>query len=407
MSISTSKALPAGWEWKKLGEISEIIMGQSPPGKSYTKEKNGVPLLNGAADFNSKEINPKQNTLEPTKLSIRGDIIFCIRATIGNITFADKEYCLGRGVCAIRINDKKVIPKYISYLLEGKIEKLASISEGSTIKGIRRDDIKKLTFIIPPLQIQEQIVSILQIAENTKGLRAQVDELTKRLLQSVFLEMFGDPVKNPNRWEISTLENVCSELYRYPTFYGFEYSKTGVPVVRINNICPDGMLDPNVSNYVFIEPKLNENFPRTILELNDIVMAVRGDGSTAKRIGLVNTMNLVGANISPNLIRFKTKREILSPLYLFNLMISDSGQRLLEKYVTRTAKKTITAKDIKKIPIPLPPLPLQQKFARVVEKVESMRQNQLQSYQQIDKLFNTLMQKAFNGELTACDSPPN
>ena len=128
-------------------------------------------------------------------------------------------------------------------------------------------------------------------------------------------------------------------------------------------------------------------------------MAVRGDGSTAKRIGLVNTNNLVGANMSPNLIRFKANIVILNPLYLFKTMTSDSGQKLLGKYVTRTAKKTITAKDIKEIPIPLPPLPLQQKFARIVETIESMRQNQNQSKQQIDYLFNTLLQKAFEREL--------
>jgi type I restriction enzyme S subunit len=259
---------------------------------------------------------------------------------------------------------------------------------------------KTLKIPIPPLETQCKIVAILEKAEETKRLRMQADELTSQLLQSVFLEMFGDPVKNPKGWEISTLESLCSELYRYPTFYGFEYSKTGVPVVRIGNICSNGSLDPDVSNYVFIESELNENFPRTILEFNDIVMAVRGDGSTAKRIGLISTVNLVGANISPNLLRFKTKDKILNPLFLFNLMISDGGQRLLEKHVTRTAKKTITAKRIKKILIPLPPISLQQKFAQIVEKVESMRQNQKQSQQELDNLFNSLTQKAFKGELT-------
>ena len=85
------KPLPEGWEWKRLDEISEIIMGQSPPGKSYTKEKKGIPLLNGASDFNFKKVEPKQNTLKPGKISKKGDIIFCIRATIGNLIIADKE----------------------------------------------------------------------------------------------------------------------------------------------------------------------------------------------------------------------------------------------------------------------------------------------------------------------------
>ena len=394
------RELPEGWTVNNLSDIALIVMGQSPPGRSYNKEKKGLPLLNGASDFDGKNLKPVQYTTEPNKLSQKGDLLLCIRATIGNVTISNREYCLGRGVAAIRIFNNEISTNYLSILLEGKLRMLTSSAKGSTIKGIKKRDLEDLQFKFPSLSTQKKIVAILEKAEELKQLREKANKWTGEFLQSVFLEMFGDPVKNPKGWEIITLEQGCKEIYRYPTFYGFEYADSGVPVVRIGNILFNGCLDPIISNYVLIDSKISERFPRTILNINDIVMAVRGDGSTAKRIGIVKSMNLVGANISPNLLCFKANEKVLHAIYLFDLLISCRGQELLQRWVTRTAKKTITARDIKKIRIPRPPMKLQNKFATIVEKVEQMKGEQEQSKEQIDNLVKSLMQKAFKGELT-------
>jgi len=156
-----------------------------------------------------------------------------------------------------------------------------------------------------------------------------------------------------------SLGQTCDEIYRYPTFYGFNYVEEGVPVVRIGDILLDGEVNPNLENYVRIPPEINKRFPRTIIELGDILMAVRGDGSTGKRIGMVKSKNLVGSNISPNLLRFKAKEKYISSSYLFTFMTSIGGQELIDRYITRTAKKTITSADIQTIKIPVPPLSLQ------------------------------------------------
>jgi type I restriction enzyme S subunit len=248
---------------------------------------------------------------------------------------------------------------------------------------------------LPPLPEQQRIAAVLSRADRLRRLRRTARELSDTYLQSVFLEMFGDPVSNPRGWDLVELGDACTEMYRYPTFYGFKYIETGVPVARIGNILPQGFLDPDLSAYVFIDPEISERFPRTVLELQDILMAVRGDGSTATRIGLVNSSNLAGANISPNLLRFKANEEVLNPLYLFNLMTCEGGQRLLGRHVTRTAKRTITARDIKRIKIPSPPLPLQQQFAAIVHQFERLRAQQQEAERQAEHLFQALLERAF------------
>ncbi|AKN31535.1 restriction endonuclease [Clostridium carboxidivorans P7] len=185
--------------------------------------------------------------------------------------------------------------------------------------------------------------------------------------------MFGDLSKNNKGWEEVELSNVCSVIHRYPTFYGMDYIEEGTPVIRIGNILSDGILENNMENYVFVYDDVNKDFPLTTIELGDILMAVRGDGSAAKRIGLVTTEKLIGANISPNLLRIKAKENVVNNVYLFWYLISDVGQRRLDAYVNKTAKKNIAAKDIKKVVTPVPLIELQNQFADFVNQVDKLK----------------------------------
>ena len=136
-----------------------------------------------------------------------------------------------------------------------------------------------------------------------------------------------------------------------------------------------------------------------MIKVNDILMAVRGDGSTAERIGIVRSEQLMGANMSPNLLRFEADKKIINPLFLYFFLISNAGQKILKNSVTRTAKKTITAENIKKIKVICPPITMQNKFANFFEDFEKIKDYQKQSKGHLDNLFNVLMQKAFKGEL--------
>ncbi|MDD4652353.1 MAG: restriction endonuclease subunit S [Methanothrix sp.] len=329
------------------------------------------------------------------------DIVLIWDGSRAGDVFSGLNGVLASTMIKIDSKEEHVLKDYILFYLKTQFKNLNDKTTGSSIPHIRKSLFENLQIDIPPLETQRRIVAILNKAEETRRLRAQADELESGLIQNIFMKMFGDPITNQKGWEIEALDTLCDELYRYPTFYGFDYSETGTPVVRISNILSNGFLDPTIANYAFIDEEINKRFPRTILELNDILMAVRGDGSTAKRIGLVNHPSLVGSNISPNLIRFKTNEIKLNPIFFFYLLTSPGGQRLLEKYVTRTAKKTITAGEIKRIKIICPPISIQQSFEQIARNEWWMKQKQERSKMITDNLFNTLVQKAFCGELVA------
>ena len=129
--------------FKDDSDFGKLIMGQSPEGESYNTKKIGFPLLNGAADYNNMILTPLKYTSSPTRLCEIGDLIFCIRATIGLLVFADKKYCLGRGVAAIS-KTNSVYTEYIYHIINRSIEKLKCQANGSVIVGINKDDILKI-----------------------------------------------------------------------------------------------------------------------------------------------------------------------------------------------------------------------------------------------------------------------
>lgn len=142
--------VPVGWRVGELNEISTLMMGLSPQSASYNDIGEGFPLLNGAADFSGKIISPKKYTSKPTRICQKDDLLFCIRATIGNITFSNNQYCLGRGVASLTPKDS-TYKEFIYFQLNYSLNYLISRATGSVISGLSKPDIENLKIIIPVL----------------------------------------------------------------------------------------------------------------------------------------------------------------------------------------------------------------------------------------------------------------
>jgi type I restriction enzyme S subunit len=160
-SLELKREIPYNWSVKPLKQIAKIIMGQSPRGSSYNDVQSGVPLLNGPADYEDGSLMGRIFTTEPTRLCTNNDLVFCIRATIGNLVYAEKEFCLGRGVAAVRVNDIKM-SEIIYYALLQEIERFKIQAGGSIIIGITKDDLTDSNILIPD---QEMISTFHGVAK--------------------------------------------------------------------------------------------------------------------------------------------------------------------------------------------------------------------------------------------------
>jgi type I restriction enzyme S subunit len=181
---------PKGWPKTSLGEIADIIMGQSPPGDSYNSLGKGSPLLNGPTEFGVKYPEEKQWTTSPTKFCKKGDILFCVRgATAGRMNIADKQYCLGRGLAAIR-GHNEATNRLVFMTLEHLYEYFQRTSNGSTFINIGKDTLNELPILEIPSQRLTDFSEIISNIDHQKELMQDSLNKSEYLFQSLLQRVF-------------------------------------------------------------------------------------------------------------------------------------------------------------------------------------------------------------------------
>jgi len=304
-----------------------------------------------------------------------------------------EKYVLSTGFTGIKVM-KTVSPKYVRYfLLTDYFNRIKDyLCSGATQKAIKNEKIRKIKIPLPNLSTQKKIVSILEKAEKAKELRKGADELTKDYLKSVFLEMFGDPESNPKNFPKSTIRELVGEVKYGTSVKSIEAGK--YPYLRMNNITYDGEMDFKNLKYIDLDDKDKEKY---LAKKNDILF------------NRTNSKELVGKTavfmedkpmvIAGYLIRVRVN-ENANPQYISGYLNSIHGKKVLENMCKSiVGMANINAQELQNIPIQIPPIELQNKFASIVKEVETMKEKQKQSKEQIEDLFKALMQKAFKGEL--------
>ncbi|MDP2797395.1 MAG: restriction endonuclease subunit S [Methanoregula sp.] len=371
------RELPEGWEWKRLGEAADINMGQSPSGTSYNENGNGTPFLQGNAEFGDTFPKHKKFTTEPSKIASKGSVLISVRAPVGDTNIADLNYCIGRGLASISL--KNGDNKYLLYLLRSMKPMIEAKGTGSTFKAISKSIINEIEIPLPPLRIQRQIVAVLEKVEAVKRQRQEADALTGVLLQSVFLEMFGDPVRNEKGWEWKKLGGI-SDIIMGQSPPGTSYNNEGIGTPFLQGNAEFGERFPCHNKFTTESSKIA---PR-----GSVLISVRAP------VGDINIANIdycIGRGLA------SISLEDGDNLYLY-FFLQHTKSRIQEKS-TGSVFKAISKSIIHAINVPLPPLHLQHKFASIVKEIESISQIQKKSYLEIKNLSEMLSQKAFNGEL--------
>lgn len=220
------------------------------------------------------------------------------------------------------------------------------------------------------------------------------DEIVGRLDPFYYKEEFYD-LKNALKncpYILERIEDLLVELYRYPTFYGINFRKEGVPVIKVVNITKEGILKPlSTGEYDFIEEEVSRQFLRTILQKDDLVMAVRG--ATIGKIAII-PREFEGANINPNLIRISVDKAKINPHYFWIYFNTKIGQKLFLQQVANTAKQTITAPQIHSLELPLPPTKIQNEIVQLMDNAyEIKKQKETEAQQLIDTINDYVLEE--------------
>lgn len=316
-----------------------------------------------------------------------GTLLFSMYGSVGKMSITKIELCTNQAILGLTPNEDIISVDYMYYILQINVSKLVNMARGGTQANINAKMVKEFKIPIPykdnkpDLETQKRIVEKLELAESLKTKRKEAQELTKEYLNSVFLEMFGDPRTNPKGFEVNKLDKISNiTMGQSPSGNSYNSNDKGTPFFQGKAEFSD--------KYTITKKWTTE--PTKLALKNDILMSVRAP------VGTVN-LSSVDCCIGRGLASIRPNQNKIKLNFLFNFF------RLNESYIESLGEgstfKAITSKQLRNLQIPTPPIELQNKFAQIVEQVESLEKLQSKSSIEIDNLYNKSMQQAFKGEI--------
>jgi len=177
--------IPKEWEVVNLGDIASIIMGQSPPSSTYNKDDIGLPFLQGKMEFGNIHPSPVMYCSEPIKIAEANDVLISVRAPVGDVNLAPYKLCIGRGLAAIRFDEKKADFLFYFYYLQKIKTFLEALGKGSTFKALVKDDLESLKVPLPPLEEQKKIAEILFTVDKKLEIERKRKEKLERIKKAL------------------------------------------------------------------------------------------------------------------------------------------------------------------------------------------------------------------------------
>ncbi|OGU73479.1 MAG: hypothetical protein A2V93_10215 [Ignavibacteria bacterium RBG_16_34_14] len=394
---------PFGWQVKSLGEVSEVIRGITftPNDKVEKEDKGAIPCLRTSnvqfkVDWDDLIYIPRHLVKDKERLLREGDTLVSTansKDLVGKCAFIDElkfESTLGGFISAIRPNQKYIDPSFLfHYLTQASVRAyLKKVSRQTTnIANLSIPDLLSLRIPLPPLPIQKQIAGILEKADEAKQKRKEANQLTDEFLQSAFIEMFGDPVKNQKRWEVKELDEL-GKMARgkskhrprnAPFLLGGKY-----PLIQTGEIVNSSVYIKDYSQ-TYSEEGLKQSkiWPKGTLCI-----------SIAANIGFTAILSF-DACFPDSVVGFVPDKKVIIEYINFYFKFIQSQ---LEEIAPQAAQKNINLEILGNLKVPVPPISLQQQFAEIVNKTEALKEKQKQSEQELENLFQSLMQRAFKGE---------
>ena len=280
--------------------------------------------------------------------------------------------------------------RYLFYFMDKYVEKLRKLSIGGVIKYIKLGMLTEAKIPLPPLPEQRRIAAILDKADAIRRKRQQAIRLTEDFLRSVFLDMFGDPVTNPKGWEVKEMGALLEFLTSGSRGWAKYYSDQGRPFLRIQNI---GKNRIQLDDLAYVEPPESAEARRTQVRAGDVLLSITAD---LGRTGVVPD-NLGAAHINQHLALLRMDQG--EPLYISAFLASAGGQRQFSKSDKGGVKAGLNFDDIRSLKVLFPPLPEQGKWVSFYKKKQAYVGTLGASLVEADNLFNSLVQRAFRGEL--------
>jgi type I restriction enzyme, S subunit len=445
--------LPEGWAPVRLPDVAKLVMGQSPPSTTYNTEQRGLPFFQGKAEFGEMYPTPRKFCDTPGKIADPDDILMSIRAPVGPTNLCATRSCIGRGLAAIRAREG-IPPLYLLYFFRSIEEWLSLQGTGSTFTAINKDDLSSIELPLAPLAEQRRIVAKLEeLLGRVSRAKARLDRipaLLKRFRQSVLAaacsgkltadwreenpcesleklllaslrgnKKLYDALQNDSRFKSSTpfdwdmfptidttwswasaaeVVQPGSEIVYGIVQPGPEVSD-GIPYVRGMDIQDGRILIHQLKR---TSREIAERYERASLKCGDVLLGIIRNTKVA-----IVPEQLSGGNITQGTARFRPS-EFVSTGFLALWLTSKYAQDWLHMHYRGIDMPGLNLADVRKLPVPLPPIVEQLEIERRVEQLfafaDQIEARLTRAQAQVDRLTQSILAKAFRGELVPTEA---
>jgi restriction endonuclease S subunit len=391
--------LPESWVEVSLPHISDLVGGGTPERSNSSFFGGGIHWItpSDVTKLDGLWIHSTQESLtedglkhSPAKVVPAGSVLMATRVAVGKAAIAGVDLATNQDFTSLVINPSLVISEYLARAIESRAGFLESRSQGSTIKGIPRSAVARFKLPLPTLLEQQRIVELLRQVEALGKCRSDTHVTIDTLTRECYAKLFGDAFSNDKTWPTRKL-GLVSDIVRGssprpqgdPRLFGGP-----VPRLMVSDLTRDGLwVDATTDSLTVEGAKSSRPMPA-----QSVVMAVSGAP------GLTAILNH-DACIHDGFVGLRGLRADLLPEFVaftLNLLRAKNDQQAVGAVF-----RNLTSDQVKAIPIPLPPLALQQQFQSFLFQVKSIQKGMACSTELLQKLTAAVCVDAFTGELTA------
>ena len=386
------------WTYKKLGDICTVERGGSPrPISDYTTEsENGINWIKiGDAEEGSKYISKTKEKIKPegvkkSRYVHKGDFILSNSMSFGKPYILNIDGCIHDGWLVIHDKNEVFDKNYLYYYLSSQTlySKFQSLAVGGVVNNLNSQLVRDIEVAMPPKNVQIAIASEFDhISAMIEKQKAQLSELDK-LAQSIFYDMFGDPMTNEKKWEVKKLGDICNiERGGSPRPIN-DYITTqdnGVNWIKIGDAIDGSPFITKTAEKIKPEGVKKSRY----VHKGDFIL------SNSMSFGKPYILNIDGC-IHDGWLVIHNDYGVFNKYYLYYYLSSEALYREFKALAVGGVVNNLNSKIVKGVSVILPPFPLQQEFAEKIEAIESMKAKVRQSLKESEQLFNSRMDYYFN-----------
>lgn len=334
----------------------------------------------------------------PNKIVTENDLVMANTGSPGRV-FKGKQGVLSNNLFRIKIDSSILDRDYFYFILSSQIfqSSLQEQMKGGIQKHLGHKTIAKQKIPLPKLDTQKKTASILDEADKLHQLNKQLIAKYDALTQSLFLDMFGDPVTNPKGWLMKEMQFLTSKIGSGSTPRGGKesYLEEGISLIRSLNIYDNKF---KYKNLAFISDVQADQLKNVIVEENDVLFNITG-ASICRSTIVPN--KVLPARVNQHVSILRPIKDKLNSIFLNHFLISENVKHKLLGVGSGggAVMQAITKEQLKTIEVIKPPIELQNQFAERVQIIGQQKQQAQDALQRSEDLFNSLLQKAFKGEL--------